>query len=61
MTSRQRKGQEDPLIGEDEDVLKAEVLQESLENLRSLVKDGPRKQSLPWYQSGGGRIYSAVP
>jgi len=39
-TSRRRKGQEDPLTGEEEDVLKAEELQESLENQISLVLDG---------------------
>ena len=60
MTLQLRKDQEDPLIGEEEDVLEAEGLQESLENLRALVSDGPRKLNLPWYQSGGGRIYSAV-
>jgi len=37
MTSRWRKDQEDPLTGKEEDVLEAEGLQESLENLRALV------------------------
>ena len=32
-----KKNQEDPLMGREKDVLEAEVLQESLENPRSLV------------------------
>ena len=60
MTLRRMNDQEDPLIDEEKDVLEAEGLQESLENLRTLALDDPRKLHLPWHQFGDGRTYSAV-
>jgi hypothetical protein len=61
MASQRRKDQEDALLGREEDVLKGEVLQEPLESLRIQVLVSLRKQHLSWYQSAGGRIYSAAP
>ena len=53
MTLQRKNDQEDPLIDAEEDALEAEGLQESLENLRTLALDDPRKLNLPYHQSGG--------
>ena len=57
---RRRMVQEVSCLGREVDDLEAEVLLELLENQKTQVLGGQRRQNQSWFQSAGGRTCSAV-
>ena len=53
--------QEVSCLGEEVDVLEAEVLLELLENQKTQVLGGLLRRNQSWFQSGGGKTCSAGP